>query len=458
MNKSRSSRRDFLQASAGIVAAGTAAPYFWSSSQAKAESKNDRFGVAAIGVGQVDPVARDGGRGSYNGHRAAGFGNMVACCDVDRTNAEVFASRYDGKCQIHGDYRSLLERKDVDVVTIGTPDHWHTPIAVAAMKAGKDVFCEKPLTLTVDEGKLICRVAKDTGRVFQVGTQQRSEYDNMFLKAVALVQSGRLGKKLTVTCSMGPPPSGGPFKNEAPPKHLNWDFWLGPAPKVPYCPKRGHYWFRYWMEYTGGEITNWGVHHVDIAQWALGHENSGPVEVEGTGEFAMGRETMLNVLLGKKPVADLPNSFNTPSKFDVRLTFEDGNKIIFRNGPNGILFEGENGRIFVNRRRLTGKPIEELTDVDKEWLDQEVINLYKGKQPGNHMQNFFECVKDRSQPISDVFTHHRIVTSCHLSNIAMLFSRKLRWDPAKEDFVGDEEASKMLSRRQREPYTIERLT
>ena len=432
-------RRNFLKTSAGVAAGVTVAPYFWTSLYAKAGSKNDRPIVAAIGVGK--PGSYGEGRGSYNGHRAAQFGDMVACCDVDRKYADLFASHYGGKCRPYGDFRKLLERKDIEAVTIGTPDHWHTAIAIAAMKAGKDVYCEKPLTLTIDEGKLICKVAKQTGRVFQVGTQQRSEHKGMFLKAVALARSGRLGKKLIITCACHDSWRGGPFATMNPPPQLNWDFWLGQAPKAPYCPERCHFRFRGWMEYTGGPLTNWGAHHVDIAQWALGYENSGPVEVEGTGKFQ-----------------NIPNGYNVPTTFDVTLTFENGNKIIFCDGPNGILFEGENGRIFANRGRLTGKPIEELTEGDRQWLDGEVVRLYKGKRPGNHMQNFFECVKDRTQPISDVFTHHRIVTSCHISNIAMLLRRKLRWNPEKEDFIGDAEASAMRSRKQREPYSIKTMT
>lgn len=447
----KSTRRGFLTASAGIIAAGTAVPYFWTSSRVKAESKNDRPVVALIGAGM--PTSWDSsyrrwrsqGRGTFLGHQAARFGDMVACCDVDRTHAESFATGYDGKCTIYKDFRKVLDRKDVDAVIIATPDHWHTAISIAAMKAGKDVYCEKPLTLTIDEGKQICKAVKETGHVFQVGTQQRSEYKRIFLKAVALARSGRLGRRLTVTSTTMLGERGGPFQNVEPPKHLDWDFWLGQAPKVPYCPQRCHLNFRWWFEYAGGQVTDWGVHFVDIAQWALGCENTGPVEIEGTGESP-----------------NIPSGYNTAVTFHCTLTFAGGSKIVFRSVPKdtskGVLIEGDKGRIFVNRGRLSGKPIEELTTSDQEWLDDEVAKLYRGKQPGDHMRNFFECLKDRSLPISDAFTHHRSVSSCHLSNIAVRLGRKLRWDPAKEDFIGDEEASAMLSRKQREPYSIERLT
>ena len=194
---------------------------------------------------------------------------MLAVADVNLRHARFFAKEYDGRCEIYQDYRKLLDRKDIDAVTIGTPDHWHVKIAIDAMRAGKHVYCEKPLTLTIDEGKKICQVAKETGTVFQVGTQQRSEFDDMFLKAVVLARSGRLGEKLHALSSVGTGEKGGPFENSEPPAELDWDFWLGQAPKVPYCKQRCNFDFRWWLEYSGGQVTDWGVHHTDIAMWAL---------------------------------------------------------------------------------------------------------------------------------------------------------------------------------------------
>jgi predicted dehydrogenase len=201
-------------------------------------------------------------------------------------------------------------------------------------------------------------------------------------------------------------------------------------------------------------MTDWGAHHIDIAQWALGYTDSGPISVEGTANFP-------NHPADFDPVAFLngqqtiPNGYNTATTFQIELTYENGNRMIVRDGPdNGILIEGENGRIFVNRGRLTGAPVEQLTDTEKQWLDQEVIKLYQGKQPGDHMRHFFECLRERSFTVSDPFTHHRTMTACHLCNIAILLKRKLQWDPAKEDFVGDPQASALRSRKQREPYAI----
>ncbi|MSR65748.1 MAG: Gfo/Idh/MocA family oxidoreductase [Pedosphaera sp.] len=444
-NQGRQSRREFLKSTAWLTSAVVAAPFILTGSTSQAaESKNEKLNVACIGVGS---------RGSNVGHAAGNLGNMVACCDVDRGHAEKFAARYEGGCAIYSDYRKLLERKDIDAVVIGTPDHWHTVIAIAAMQSGRDVYCEKPLTLTIDEGKLICKVVKKTGRVFQVGTQQRS--DNKFLNAIALARSGRLGENLSATCSIGGAPSGGPFDVATTPADLDWDVWLGQSPKVEYTPQRCHGQFRWWLEYSGGKLTDWGAHHVDIAQWGLGFENSGPVEIEGAGNFPNIPDNFDPVAFfaGKQKIV---NGYNAATKFNVKLTFDTGATITVREGPgNGIWFKGEKGEIFVNRGKLNGPIIDELTDDDHQWLKTERTKLYKGMPQRSHMENFFACVKERKEPVSDVFSHHRHLTSCHLSNIAMLLKRKLRWDPKNEVFVADKQANALLSRPRRKGYEIQ---
>jgi len=439
---SRISRRQFLSTSTRLAGAGVVTPYFWSSSYARAESANDRPNVAAIGTSiytnrYTGPGEHDG-RGAVIGHQAEAFGNMVAVADVNLRHARFFAARCKGKCEVYQDYRKVLERNDVEAVTVGTPDHWHVEVAIDAMRAGKDVYCEKPLTLTIDEGKKICQVVKQTGRVLQVGTQQRSEYGLMFLKAIVLARSGRLGKNLKALSSVGEGERGGPFKTATPPAELDWDFWLGQAPKVPYIPQRCNYDFRWWLEYSGGQVTDWGVHHTDIAVWALGKENTGPIEIEGVGDYPQ-----------------IENGYNTAVTFDCTMRYADGRAIRLYSGKNELIISGERGRIRVNRGGLTGKPIEELTKQDEEWIQEEILKLCHGKKPGNHMGNFFECIKDRGTPISDVFTHHRSVSVCHLANLAMRLKRKLRWDPEREDFIGDEQASSMLSRPRRTPYTLD---
>ncbi|MCH8923724.1 MAG: Gfo/Idh/MocA family oxidoreductase [Planctomycetes bacterium] len=271
MSKQSPTRRDFLKTSSVAAVAGASVPYWLTASRAQAQAKNDRLTTAAIGTG---------GRGSGIGNQLRGRSDMVAVCDVDKGHAERF-KRGDGKITVYEDFRKLLERKDIDAVTIGTPDHWHTRIVLTALRSGKDVYCEKPLTLTIDEGKMLVKTVKETGQILQVGTQQRTEFGRNFLRAVVMAQSGRLGKIKKVTAAIGRAPKQGPFKKTDPPAGLNWDFWLGQSPKVDYISQRCHGNFRWWYEYSGGKMTDWGAHHVDIAQWAIGMQNTGPKTVEG---------------------------------------------------------------------------------------------------------------------------------------------------------------------------------
>lgn len=451
-------RRTFLKSSA--ILAGTAALPAWSTRRALAQPPaSARLRIGCIGTG---------GRGTYIGNLAAKLGELVACADVDSNHAKWFVR--DRKCDVYEDYRKILDRQDIDVVTVATPDHWHSKILIDAVKAGKDVYCEKPMTLTIDEGKQICQAVEKTGRIVQVGTQQRSS--GQFLLAVALAQSGRLGKKLKATCYIGGGPTGGPFESKPVPPELNWDFWLGQCPVVDYCPERCHGAFRGWLEYAGGILTDWGAHHIDIGQWALGCDQTGPVEIEGQGQYPVIPDgfDMVEFFAGR---AKLPNSFNTVLTFDVTHRFANGSSLVILPGPgNGVMIEGELGRVFVNRGRLSGKPVEVLTEAERKTLGEQAAALYRGKPidpfdvatddtydgyeraSENHMANFFDCVRDRGTPVSDVFTHHRAVSTCHLSNIAMLTRRKLRWDPEKQDFLGDAGASALLARPQRPPYAI----
>jgi predicted dehydrogenase len=246
--------------------------------------------------------------------------------------------------------------------------------------------------------------------------------------------------------------TGGPFATEDPPASLDWDFWLGQCARVPFCPNRIGWNFRWWFEYSGGQVTDWGVHHTDIAVWALGGDETGAVEAEGKGMFPLGRETMRDVLLGRKPFESLPPSYNVAGSFDCKLALANGNTIQLVSGPNDLTIEGEKGKIVVNRgNKLAGKPIDEInaSAADKKWLDEEVGKLYRGMPRGGHMGNFFHCMKTREKPISDVWTHIHSVNACHMANIAMLLDRKVKFDPAKYEFVGDEEANGLMSRKQR---------
>lgn len=452
-------RRDFfLQAVA--TGAAVSVPYVWASSQARAQQAAPQLRIGAIGVGGSRGRYSQGG---YVARNAAPYGQMVAVCDVDDLHTAEFNQEFGGKLNMYRDYRELLEKEKPDIVTIGTPDHWHVPIAIAALRSGCDVYCEKPLSLTIDEGIQIEKVVKETGKVFQVGTQQRSEYGQKFLSAIAIVQSGRLGKNVNAHIAIGTGEEGGPFSTVPPPGDLDWDMWLGPAPSMAYCPERRQK-FRWYYDYSGGKMTDWGAHHIDIAQWALGFEHSGPVKISGTGSFAPQVPSKFNWHAYLNGEATLPNVFNTAITFDVKLEYANGSTITVTDYfqrddgtefPNGILFEGDEGRIFVNRERLNGRPVDEMGPSDNREMHERILELYNGKEPGNygaHMRNFFDCVENRSEPISDVATHHRTMTTCHLSNIALMLGRELNWDPDKQQFVDDPEADAFRTRRQREGY------
>ena len=456
------SRRGFLKQASLAGLATAAAPYWFapSSFAAPFRSPNDRPILGCIGTGD---------RWNGVGPNAMHFADCAAVCDVDKAHVEKGKAKAlemqskpgaERTVDMYEDYRKILDRPDIDVVTIVTPDHWHTKIAIEAMKAGKDVYCEKPLTLTSDEGKQIRKVLDETGRVFQVGTQQRSEMDLKFLHAVALVREGRIGELKTVTVAIGGGPSSGSIPVVDVPAGLNWDMWLGQAPMTEYRFKdtgskygnsRCHYEFRWWYEYSGGKMTDWGAHHVDIAAWAFNLENTGPVKVEPVMAkhpvpFENGRPTD-------------PTQYNAATEFHVTATFKNNAVLHIRNDAkdlgfdNGLMLEGTDGRIFVNRGKLTGAAVDSMKDNP---LKEETLKtLYKGKQPGDHMKNFFECIVDRTQPISDVHSHHRAMTVCHLANIAIRLDRTLNWDPDTEQIVGDADAAKWQAREQRKGYEIQ---
>lgn len=448
------SRRQFLKTAAAGSAVGITASGITIPSTVVAQEKSNKLRLASIGVG--------GSRGRYSrggsiAHQAAKFAKMIAVCDVDDLHTEEFSQKYGGKLSKYRDYRDMLAKENPDVVTIGTPDHWHVPIAIAALRSGADVYCEKPLTLTIDEGKQIRQVVEETGRVFQVGTQQRSTEDK-FLTAIAMVHTGRLGKNVNAYIAIGGAPDGGPFESSDAPDDLDWDMWVGPAPKAGYSEKRRKE-FRWFFEYSGGKMTDWGAHHIDIAQWALAPGEDGPTRIKGTGKFTKNVPSDLDWAAFLDGDVTLPDGFNTATKFNIDLNYDNGSLMSVNDEyvresdgikfGNGIIFEGDKGRIFVNRSKLQGSPINALTDADKAELKGYIKELCKGKSPGNHMGNFFECIGDRGKPISDVWSHHRTMTSCHLCNIALMTGRELNWDPKQEKFIGDDDANKLLGRKSR---------
>lgn len=445
MTRYRTTRRSFLKNT--LVAAGaTTIPYFpWSQRAFANQSANDRPRIGCIGLG---------GMGTADAREHARFGDIVALCDVDQQHLE--RARQDerigaAKADAYTDYRRVLDRNDVDVVSVVTPDHWHVKIAIEALQAGKHVFCQKPLTLTLEENQLIrnaCRRYSD--KVFFIGTQQRSDRDR-FLRAVNMVQKGLLGDIQKITVGIDGGAVGGPFPKTQPPPHLDWNMWLGQAPLVEYIKERCHGNFRWWYEYSGGKFTDWGAHHVDIASWAIGQDQPGcgPIEIDG-------RDAKHPVPLENGyPTVD--DSFNTSHDYAVVCRFANGiEMVITSRTDNGILFEGTKGRLFVNRGRITGKPIEEHWDADQ-FTEEDLRRLYKGKPFEGHKANFYRCLREGGLPVSDVYSHVQIMNTCHLAAIAARLNRVIRWDPKAEKILGDELAATFFARQPRAGFEIPRV-
>jgi predicted dehydrogenase len=401
----------------------------------RAASPNDRPGIALVGCG---------GMGRGDAQNATRFGEIIAVCDVDDSRAEAAAKQFakDGKTPAkYHDFRKVMERDDVQVIVQATPDHWHTLVNLAAAKARKDVYGEKPLTLTIDEGKRLVQAVRQNKTILQTGSQQRS--DQHFRLACELVRNGRLGKLRQVTVFLPAGLHGGPFPTLPVPEGLDWDFYLGQAPKVDYVKERCHLTFRYWYDYSGGTMTDWGAHHNDIARWAIGLD--GPVAVEGR---------RLN-----DPV---PGGYTAYSEYEVAFTWANGVQhvvkttkddniyggVVNQQGQrNGIRFEGSDGWIWVTRGDLTASDDAVLTTP----LAESALHL---EQSGDHMGNFFECVRSRKDPICHVEVGHRSASVCHLGAISLRLGRKLPWDPAKQQFVGDgaAEGNTYVVRERRKPY------
>jgi len=492
------SRRGFLK----VAAAAVAAPYVLTSSAlgGPVGLAGRRGGPVGLAGRRGGPVGLAGRRGGPDEEAASnrvvmgciGVGRMgmedlrgflgrtqiVAVCDVDanraaRAKEEVekhYASRlrqratagaaprpggeYKG-CAAYGDFRDLVARDDIDAVLVVTPDHWHVIATLEACRHGKDVYVEKPLSLTIREGQAVVEAVRRYGRVLQVGSQQRS--DAQFRFACELVRNGRIGRVQTVRVGLPTDPSASPAAEAGPgttvqpagstdrevwrpvmpvPEGLDYDFWLGPAPWAPYTVERVHPQKGYgrpgWLrisDYSGGMMTGWGSHHIDIAQWGLGTERTGPIEIEGRGEF---------------PSDGL---WDVHGKFRVECRYADGIRMIIDDGPNGVRFEGTEGWVFVTRGSMDAEPKSLL----KARLGPEEVHLVKSV---NHQENFIACVRSRQDPVANVEVGHRSATICHLGNIAMLTGRKIKWDPDKEQIVGDAEASRWLDRPKREPWRI----
>ncbi len=430
------SRRQFLRRGAGVAAVGFAMPTLIPGgvlARQGVPGANDRIGVAGIGVG------RQGGALMRNAQRKSDV-RMVAVADVYLPRAEQMAGSLDAVA--YQDYRKLLERRDVDAVITATNDQWRALVCIHAAQAGKDIYAEKPLTLTIHEGRLIVQAVEKYGRVLQTGSQQRSHSANRY--GCELVRNGRLGKIRMVIGHNYPSPWEADLPSQPVPEGLDWDMWCGPAPLVPYhadlfAPRANPGWISF-RPYSGGEMTGWGPHGLDQIQWALGMDDTGPVEVWTEGpDF-------------DPPTYAEPESRARGDKIcsQPMVSFRYANGIVLKldNGnQGGGIFVGDQGRIEIFRGRVTSNP-EELA---KTPIGDDEIHLTRST---DHVQNWLDCIKTREKPIADAEIGHRATTVCHLGNIARWVGRRLRWDPVAERFPEDEQANQFLDRPRRPPYEL----
>lgn len=442
MTQGYESRRGFLNRTTGaMVAAGLPLWYAQrvvADDQEKkaAESRrkigpNDTITLGAIGVGgQGVGIMKAALR--HKGVR------VVAVCDVDaerrkKAIEEVRKITEGAEVADYNDFRELVARDDLDAVTVGTVDHWHALTSIAAMRDGLDVYCEKPLALTIAEGQAMVKATAKYDRIFQTGNMQRS--DRRYRLACELVRNGRIGKVHTVEARIGENPTGGPYQTSDVPPGLDWDFWKGPTPDVPYVKEKCHYTFRWWYDYSGGKLTDWGAHHNDIAQWALGKDDTGPVAVTAVGT--------------DQPKDKL--SFDCHNHFTVTYEYADGTRLVTTSeGENGNRFIGDDGWIFVSRTRIEASDPALL----KAELPANAVKLYESN---DHMGNFLDGVRTRVRPICDIGVGHHSANVCHIGAIALRLGIPLRWDPAAERFTGPgaDKANAMIAREYRSPWKLE---
>ena len=460
MKQGRVDRREFITtAGKGLVASSVVAgfPAIVPASVFGSTAPSNQINVGAIGTGRISRAHDLPGIWRYDEAR------IMAVCDLDRRRVEdaktlvngYYAKKtgrpYDG-VKTYGDYHELLANRDVDAVVISTPDHWHCIIGIHAAEAGKDIYLQKPTSLTIAEGRALSDAVHRTGRIFQIGSQQRSA--PQFRYAAELVRNGRIGQLNTVQVGLPGDPSGEVEPEMPVPKNLSYDAWLGSTPVVYYTEKRVHPQDGYgrpgWLrceQFGAGMITGWGAHHVDSAHWAMDTEFTGPVEIWGTAQFPT------------KGLWDVHGDFKTYGRYANGVEM-----IVSGEFPNGIRFEGTEGWIFVSRgnEAVTSsdpgaklKDAQALSASDPKIITSAIgpdeIHLYESKE---HHGNWLDCIRSRRQPIAPVEVAHRSCSACLLHHLAMKLKRKLHWDPAKERFKNDDEANAMLSRPQRWPYTI----
>ena len=437
MKDKNTNRRQFLRRAMGGAVGAIALPYIVPSSamgKAGTVAPSNRITIGCVGVGWM-------GTSDMNSFIGNADAQIVAVCDVDGKHRKAALGRvnrkYDNEdCAEYSDFRELIARDDIDAVSLGLPDHWHAIPAIAAAQSGKDIYGEKPLSYNLAEGRAICDAVKRYNRVWQTGSWQRSRSNFRF--ACELVLNGRIGKVHTV--EVGLPSGHSDFamtKSQdeicPPPEELDYDFWLGPSPYAPYCPARVHKNWRWHLDYGGGQLMDWVGHHVDIAHWGLGLDYSGPVEIEGYGEYP--RDGL----------------WNSPTKYRLTTKYANGITMIIAGGHDdirsGTKWIGENGWVWVNRGGTDAQPKRLLN----EKIGPNEMNLYRST---DHYRNFLDCVKSRGVTITPCEVAHCSATPGHLGQIAMHLGRKLKWDPDKEHFINDPEADRLLSRPMRLPWHL----
>jgi len=429
---SKINRRGFLKAASGVAAGVVAFPTVVPSTVFGAGAPSGKITIGCIGLGGM-------GSGNMNGFLNKSDARVLAVCDVDKGHRDGAKKRVDEKygnsdCATYHDFRELIARDDIDALSLALPDHWHAIPVITAARAGKEMYGEKPLARTIAEGKAMVEAVQRYDRVWQTGSWQRSV--GHFRKACEFVINGRIGKVSTVEVGL---PTGGSTGNppvSAVPEGLDWDFWLGPAPWKPFREFAGnapHGNWRWIMDYSGGQLTDWAGHHIDIAHWGLGLDRTGPVEIEGKGEYP------------SDGIYDVPTQYKFLCKYanGITMTVASDKKV-----PKGMgtCWYGEKGWIHVSRGGLHASDPKIL----EEAIGPEETRLYESR---DHQQNFLDCVKNRKETVTPIEVAYRSISVAHLGEIAMLLGRKVHWDPEKQEFANDDAANRLMSRPMRSPWT-----
>ncbi len=440
------SRRKFLKHSAALISIPTIVPAS-ALGLSGFVAPSDRINVAFIGAGNQ---AENDIKGFWDDPRV----QITAVCDVNKKSEGYWDGKVGGRkyitnlvnkhyksiyggqsgksCAEFEDFREVISSPAFDAVEVVTPDHWHAIPTIMAARAGKHIYCQKPLALTIQEGKDMVKAIEASGITFQCGSQQRSNH--RFRHVCELVRNGRIGNLKRVVCGLpgGTPDFGktGDLTETRPvPKGFDYEMWLGPAPSAPYAPARTHVNFRWNLDYSGGMVTDWGGHHPDIAQWGMDMDDSGPIKVKNP----------------KAKWADHP-IWNTATEFYFECVYDNGVQLIITNeAKRGVTFEGSEGSLWVNRGDMSSDPAGLINSE----IGADEIHLYKSD---DHFRNFIDCILSGEEPIAPVSAAHRSITLAHLGNIAMQLEEDLEWDPAQEKVIGNEKANAMLSRPMRDPW------